>query len=197
MRFLLFNVTVTAALIYLFTVDGTGDQTSVKKKAENLFTTAKTTVGAVMDKVPGISKEGTTITAIAAEIAKAPARKVATDRATAAAAPHRDTSIKPVASDQPKGPTVLAVVAKDELGDTQPPPLPSAVEVEPVRARPALAISQEPETENVAEGVPYASTDPVTPSQETPRFMTPRERRRELQRLARDMEDMFVHRLGP
>ena len=58
-------------------------------------------------------------------------------------------------------------------------------------------ISQEPEDEDVVEGAPSPSVDPVTPSQKTSRLMSPRERRSELQRLARDMEDLFVGRLGP
>jgi hypothetical protein len=178
MRFLLFNVTVTAALIYLFAVGGPGVAPSLKGKAEDLLATLTAAAGEAIDKISDPSPGGGSDELRGQATPESPRK---------GGQPDRTTALVPAAGELP---------AVDASRPPPPPPSPTAAPIEPERSKPLQAptVSRKPEA---ARAAPSPSADPVTPSRKRPRFMTPRERRRELQRLARDMEELFVNRLGP
>lgn len=176
MRFLLFNISVIAALVYLIS-GSTGNLSS------DLQARASQTINAVMNTVAPVSEiaalEATQSTAkTAAQPLEEPAIPV--EQTVAQFAPEAQTKVpqgelEQTATIEKKSEGTSATQAKSTQVASAPPPLPPARNVAVASVRHPDRLDDTPST--VAESHTFMSTA---------------ERRRELQNLARDMEGYFL-----
>jgi hypothetical protein len=171
MKFLLFNVIVAGALVYLFGA-GPVKQVATEGVAVAVDFTDKAVEAlrqnglAVLAEKPASSRE--TFKKERMPELQSKFVNVKTAPATTPAAKTPSASPSPVI----------------EVRETKPTPLPPIVEVVEVRTSP---VHKMPIEKKVSSGVPQANA---------PQFMTPRQRWRELNRLAYDMEVMFADKMA-
>jgi hypothetical protein len=194
MKFLIFNAAVVAALAYLFTggelsvgpmLDKARDLVSgMTSKAEPLPVTKAT--GAIVpnqlvepapiaigkSEAPKIAPPASDRRAVDAPMPAVEPKRVSSPGPTAIAKAPQDPSLVPIPSGTPK-PAPFVADEKDGLPFID-------VEREVTRVEPKMVPKPAPAP------VPMVATTP------TPQFMNPSERRRELSKLARSMEDMFL-----
>jgi len=106
------------------------------------------------------------------------------------------------AAPSPNAPVSLLTPPEPKVAEApapEKPPVMTKVEDMPlvnVAQRPAMLPWDAPQGTTHNSGATQTAGMPATPAVEAPKFMTPQERSRELYRLARDMEDLFITKLA-
>jgi hypothetical protein len=171
MKFLLFNVIVAGALVYLF---GAGPVKQIATEG------AAVAVDLTDKAVEALRQDGLAVVAGKPASFREPSkkermaelqRKFVNVQTTPAATPEVKTTATPP-------PSVI------EVRETKPTPLPPIAEAVEVRTAPVHKV---PVEKKVASSAPKI---------EAPQFMTPKQRWRELNRLAHDMEVMFADKMA-
>ncbi|MBT6138929.1 MAG: hypothetical protein HOH65_15775 [Rhodospirillaceae bacterium] len=192
MKFLIFNAAVIAALAYLFT-------------------------GGDFSATPMLDTARDLISKVTAKAAPLPVTK-----ATAAIVPKQLVTTAPIATDKSEAPRIALPVSDRRAVDTpklkvevkrEPSPAPAVIAEVPREPSlvpiPASTPELAPFTGTDKDGLPLIDVErevarvepkivpipapaPMAVTAPTPQYMSPSERRRELSKLARAMEDMFL-----
>jgi hypothetical protein len=188
MKFLIFNAAVIAALAYLFT-GGELSVAPILDKARDLVSEAavKAAPLPVANTASDFTPKSTVEVVPVVEAPKSVPRNIG----------HRaDKTPKPTVEPERESSPVPTMIAKAPKG-------PSPVSIPAGTPKPAPFISDDKDglplidverevARVVPKMVPIPASAPVTATAPTPQFMSPSERRRELSKLARAMENMFL-----
>lgn len=185
MKFLIFNAAVIAALAYLFT-GGELSVAPILDKARDLVSeaTAKAAPLPVAKSASDFMPKSAVEAAPVVEAPKIVPRNI-DHRADKNLKPKREASTVPtMIAKAPKGPSPVAI----PTGTPKPAPFVTGDK----EGLPLIDVEREV-ARVVPKMVPIPASAPVTATAPTPQYMSPRERRRELAKLARAMEDIFLH----
>ena len=198
MKFLIFNIAVTAALVYLLIGEGQmPGLDDVMSRTEKATTQVTSTLAAMVTperELPAKNERQSPPKPVERLEPVLKSEEPSSDDATPAAASVKPRPVSPNAQTRvprakPEASAPAVTAAKPELA-----PLPAAQTVAMRQAKP-VPVPISPSDLRSVESAP-AKNPRVLAEPPAPKFMTPAERRRELSKLARSAETLFLDRLS-
>lgn len=184
MKFLIFNLAVAAALVFLFTADR-GDVQKMAGQVHDAATDIKDYAERTLNKGAKIASPGPVATP---EPARAPAPKLAAEKPAPVHVPVRSPARSPVQTNEKPRPIPTTPVPRQASRVAEAiPPAP------PISLKPDVAQRRQ----EVLDGVP-----PIAPANGTPKLqdgtklMTAADRRKELLSLAEEMELLYARSIS-